>query len=67
MKTEVKENRGSTFTTTVIVAESKEGLDAAIERYLREYLPAGYSTQVVSREEKDDTFRAELRRYSNCD
>lgn len=67
MKTEVKENKGSTFTTAVIVAHDKESLDAAIDRYFRDYIPAGYSTQIVKREESENCFKVEIRRYSNCD
>lgn len=69
MKTEFKENKGLTFTTTIIVTDTKQKLEDAINKYFQEYLPAGYFTEIVKKEwkEEQNIYKAEIRRYTSCD
>lgn len=57
------------LTVGIISAKTQEHCRQGIERYIRDYPPAGYSTRIVHppRETSPGEWEAEVHRYTNCD
>jgi hypothetical protein len=51
------------FTTVIIVASSKKRLKLAIDNYMNSFLSANYRAEIINTEERQEQFRAEIRKY----
>jgi hypothetical protein len=51
------------FTTVIIVAPSEKQLKLAIDNYMNSFLSADCRAEVVKTEERQEQFRAEIRKY----
>jgi hypothetical protein len=65
----VVEKSGPAFTDAVLVGPSREAVEKAAEKYLRDYSPMGYSTRIVSLPTLvgDGTWKMRMTRFSSCE
>lgn len=65
----IEENWGLHFTTAVLRGPTRESIQRAVEQYLRDFSPMGYSTRVIEepKEQEDGTWTMKLSRYTTCE
>jgi hypothetical protein len=61
-----KELPGTTYTTAFFEGDST-AVEEAVQKYFKDYIPAGYSTRILRDEEENGYRKVSISRYSNCD
>lgn len=64
---ETQENPGRHFTTYVVRGSDPQEVDEVVNRYVQNYHPAGYGTEVVKRSTDSGVYEVHLRRFTSCD